>query len=408
MTTMKRSLEKSGALGAGFLVILGALTAFDSMSIDMYLPAFSAIGANLGLELGTLQMSLSLFLLGLAVGQAVSGPLVDSYGRKTPLLVGIALFGAASAMVAMATGSWTLLAGRFLQGLGGATGLVIPRAIVGDIFKEGEATKIFTLLIQIQSICPIVAPVLGGVLLDAWGWRSVFWIVVVFVVLALAATVWRVPETHPPERRIAMTFTNVVSSYGSLFGNRRYLGMTFSMGFVMATLFGYISGSSYVFMTYYGLSARTYSIIFAAVSVGMILAGQLNFVMVKRMGLRRFLGLGFAIHLFFIVAFAVAVFLGGATVWTAIVLLFLALSTLGFLFGGLTSESMFSASDEVMGTASALLGVVQYACGAAAGMVLSLFASGGLVPYACLLFVCSALAYACWRVSVDLPGARDA
>lgn len=147
------STERTGA-GVGLLVLLGILTAFDSMSIDMYLPAFTTIQDSLGFASGTMQVSLSVFLLGLAVGQSVSGPLVDGYGRRIPLLVGIAIFGLAFAMVALADGSGIFLAGRFLQGLGGAAGLVIPRAIVSDLYDSAEATKIFTLLIQIQLISP--------------------------------------------------------------------------------------------------------------------------------------------------------------------------------------------------------------------------------------------------------------
>ena len=398
---------KAGA-GIGLLLLLGALTAFDSMSIDMYLPAFTAIQEDLGLAGGVVQMSLSVFLFGLAVGQAVSGPLVDAYGRKMPLLAGIVLFGAASALVALSPGGEMFLAGRFLQGLGGAAGLVIPRAIVGDLYEAGDATKIFALLVQVQSISPIVAPVLGGLLLSALGWTSIFWMLVIFAALTAVASVWRVPETHPHSLRTPLTPRNVIASYWSLFSNRRYLGMTVSMGFVMATLFGYIGGSSFVFMTHFGLGATAYSLVFSAVSVGMIIAGQLNFVLVERMGLRRFLAMGFAVHLAFITLFLVCVHAGMATLWPATVLLFLAMASLGLLFGGLTSESMFSADPKIMGTASALLGVVQYVFGAAAGLVLGLVHDGTLGPYSLLLFVCSLLACVFWAASAKIPVWREA
>lgn len=398
---------KAGA-GIGLLVLLGILTAFDSMSIDMYLPAFTTIQTSLGLSAGTVQLSLSVFLFGLAAGQAVSGPLVDAYGRKTPLLAGIVVFGVASALVALSGEGGMFLVGRFLQGLGGAAGLVIPRAIVGDLYAAANAAKIFALLVQVQSVSPIVAPVLGGLLLGAFGWRSIFWILTVFAALTAVATVWRVPETHPPALRTLLTFTNVLTAYWRLLTNRRYLGMTLSMGFVMATLFGYISGSSFVFMSHYGLTATQYSFVFSAASVGMILTGQLNFVLVDRMGLGRFLAMGFIIHVAFVGAFLVSVLLGAAGLWTAIILLFLAMSSLGLLFGGLTSESMFSAEPKMLGTASALLGVIQYLFGAAAGLVLGVTDDGTLRPYALLLFVCSALAAASWALSTKLKIRHEA
>lgn len=399
--------EKAGA-GLGLLVLLGILTAFDSMSVDMYLPAFTIIQDSLGFASGTIQMSLSVFLLGLAVGQSVSGPLADGYGRRVPLLIGIAVFGVASAMVAFADGAGMFMAGRFLQGLGGAAGLVIPRAIVSDLYNAESATKIFTFLVQVQSISPIIAPPLGGLMLGALGWRSIFWVLVVFSAATLVATVMRIPETHPEEDRTRLTLGSVFGGYWRLLCNRRYLGMTLSMGFIMATLFGYISGSSFVFMTYFGLSPTAYSIIFAVNSIGMILVGQLNFLLVKKMSLKRHLGLGFAVHLFFLLLFLIAVFMGVASMEVTVALLFFAMSSLGLLFGGVTSESMYSADARSMGSASALLGVVQYVFGGGAGIVLGIFHDNTLVPYAVVLCVCSIFAVVCWALAARIEILRDA
>lgn len=386
---------KSGA-GLGLLVLLGVLTAFDSMSIDMYLPAFTAIQADLHFDSGTMQMSLSVFLLGLAVGQAVSGPVADAFGRKTPLLAGIAVFGLASALAAGAVNVEMFMAGRFLQGLGGAAGLVISRTIASDLYDAANATKIFTLLIQIQSISPILAPPLGGLLLGAWGWKSIFIVLVIFAAATYVATVARIPETQPRENRTPFTMGAIAASYWRLLRTRRYLGMTVCMGFVMATLFGYISGSSYVFMTHFGLSPTAYSLIFAANSIGMILVGQLNFVLCKIMSLRKVLAIGFTCHLVPTLLFVAAVVTDAAGVEVVIALLFLSMSNLGLLFGGLTSESMFSADPKILGSASALLGVVQYAFGGAAGVVLGLLHNNTLFPYALVLGTCSVCAVVSW------------
>lgn len=399
---------KAGA-GAWLLILLGILTAFDSMSIDMYLPAFTTIQESLRFNPGTMQMSLSVFLLGLAVGQSVSGPLVDAWGRKNPLLAGIAIFGAASLLVALSTNSAMFMTGRFLQGLGGATGLVIPRTIVGDLYESGDATRIFTLLIQIQSISPILAPPLGGLLLTTLGWKSIFLILVAFAAATFVATLFKIPETQPASERTPLTLGNAFRTYSRLLRTRRYLGMTLGMGFVMATLFGYISGSSFVFMEHFGLSPRVYSFIFAAFSVGMILTGQLNFVLAKRMSLKRHLAFGFAIHIVFLLLFLAAVLTGLADVRVTVALLFLAMSSMGFIFGPITSEAMYSAEAKYMGSASALLGVVQYAFGGAAGILLGMLHDNTLVPYAFLLAACGVLGMACWALAVRIPGTeRDA
>lgn len=393
--TTTAAKAKAGA-GIGLLALLGILTAFDSMSIDMYLPAFTAIQNDLHFDSGTMQMSLSVFLLGLAVGQAVSGPVADAFGRKTPLLAGIAVFGLASALAAWAVNVEMFMAGRFLQGLGGAAGLVISRTIASDLYDAENATRIFTLLIQIQSISPILAPPLGGLLLGAWGWKSIFLVLVVFAAATYVATVVRIPETQPRENRTPFTMKAVAASYWSLLRTKRYLGMTVCMGFVMATLFGYISGSSYVFMPHFGLSPTAYSLIFAANSVGMILVGQLNFVLCKIMSLNKVLAIGFVAHLVPTLLFVAAVLAGADNVEVVIGLLFLSMSSLGLLFGGLTSESMFSADPKILGSASALLGVVQYAFGGAAGVALGLLHNNTLVPYALILGACSVCAAACW------------
>ncbi|MDL2226900.1 multidrug effflux MFS transporter [Deltaproteobacteria bacterium OttesenSCG-928-M10] len=398
MNTISLSSTRK-AVGLGLLVLLGALTAFDSIAIDMYLPAFQAMEDDLHLRPGAMQMSLSVFLMGLAVGQAVSGPLVDSLGRRGPLLAGIILFGAASAMAALATNIHLLMIGRFIQGLGGAAGLVIPRAIVSDLYDAKEATRIFTFLIQIQSISPIAAPLLGGLLLGLWGWPSIFWILVMLAALALLFSLIVIPETLPAESRAKLTAGNVAKNYWQVLKNRRFLGMSLSAGLVMGTLFGYISASSFIFMTYFNFSASNYSLIFAVNSIGMILAGQLNFFLCARMSTRRNLVLGFTVHLIFLIALLAAVIIGLNSPLVIGSLLFLATSSICLILGGITAESMYSVEHSRAGSASALLGVLQYAIGGGAGLVLGLVHDGTLFPVALVMTACSALAVLFWALA---------
>ena len=401
MTTYSIAGSRKG-MALGLLALLGTLTAFDSIAIDMYLPAFNAIEADLGLRAGAVPASLSVFLIGLALGQALTGPLADSLGRRTPLLAGIILFGAASCLVALSSNMTMLMLGRFFQGIGGATGLVIPRAIVSDIYEAGQATKIFTFLIQVQSISPILAPIIGGAVLTFWGWRAIFWILVAFAVAAFCFTQPIVPATQPAHARTRLTLGNVVSNYWSLLKSRRYLGMVVASGLIMGTMFGYISASSFIFMTYFQQSPSAYSIIFAIYSIGMIAVGQLNMYLCTRMQLRRNLAFGFTIHVAFLVLLLLAVLLGFVSFEIISALLFLAIASLSFLFGGLTSETMYSVSSRKAGSASALLGVVQYAIGGGAGIVLGLIHNGGLLPPVALLCFCSVAAALCWRASSGL------
>ena len=395
MTSISISNTRKAA-GLGLLVLLGALTAFDSIAIDMYLPAFKAMEADLNLKAGAMQMSLSVFLIGLACGQAISGPLVDGLGRRGPLLVGIVLFGLASALVALSGNLYMLMIGRFVQGLGGAAGLVIPRAIVSDLYEAREASRIFTFLIQIQSISPIAAPLLGGLMLGLWGWPSIFWILVILATLALVAALIMVPETLPQEHRTRLTVLNVFKNYWAVLKNKRFLGMSLSAGLVMGTLFAYISASSFIFMTHFSLSASAYSLMFAVNSVGMILLGQLNFYLCSRMSSRRNLAFGFSVHLFFMLALMAAVLLRLNSFMVVSVLLFLATSSLCLIFGGITAESMYSVDHSRAGSASALLGVLQYAIGGGAGLAIGLLHDGSLTPVMLVMAVCSVLSLICW------------
>lgn len=401
MTTYSIASARKGA-AFGLLLLLGALTAFDSIAIDMYLPAFKAIESDLVLTAGMMPMSLSVFLIGLAVGQIISGPVADSHGRRLPLLVGIVLFGVASCLAAMSSNITMLLVGRFFQGIGGATGLVVPRAIVSDLYDAKQAPRIFTILSQVQSISPILAPILGGLVLNFWNWRSIFWVLAGCAVLAFVVAVPSVPETQPMEARTRLTFRNVLKNYWEILKGRRYLGMVLANGLIMGTLFGYISVSSFIFMSYFELSSSAYSLIFAAYSMGMILVGQLNMYLLSRMEVRRNLGLGFIIHLVFLGSLVTVLLTGIESLEIVGGLLFLAISSLSFLFGGLTSETMFSVGPGKSGSAAALLGMMQSAIGGGAGIVLGLIHDGTLMTPICTLFGCSGLACLCLRMASKL------
>lgn len=394
--TVYSSVDAGKGAALGLLVLLGALTAFDSIAIDMYLPAFSAIENDLALPAGIMPMSLSVFLIGLAVGQMISGPVADSHGRRLPLLAGIMLFGVASCLVALSSNIPMLMVGRFFQGIGGATGLVVPRAIVSDLYDARQAPRIYTFLGQVMSIAPIIAPILGGFVLNFWNWRGIFWVLVACSVAAFVIAFPSVPETQPVEARTRLTLVNVLKNYWELLKGRRYLGMVLANGMIMGSLFGYISVSSFIFMSHFKLSSSSYSLIFAAFSGGMILVGQLNMYLLSRMDIRRNLGMGFIVHLVFMGALVAMLLAGFDRLEIVCGLLFLAVSSLNFLFGGLTSETMFSIAPGKSGSAAALLGTLQYAFGGGAGIMLGILHDGTLLTPVAMLFGCSVLACLCW------------
>lgn len=377
--------------GVPLILLLAALTALDAMAIDMYLPAFPAVAEAFAAAPGEVQHTLSVFLVGLALGQGLYGPLLDRYGRRLPLLVGTLVFVAGSVMAALAPSLPWLLAARFLQALGAAAGLVAPRAIVTDVCNLATSARIFSLLMQVMMIAPIVAPLLGGYLLAHGGWRFIFWTLAA-VALACAVSIVRiVPETLAPARRVPLHAGSIVRAYLRQCRNGPFMAYTLSGGFVLGALFVYISGSPFVVITHFGLSPTQFSYFFAANAVGLVVAGQLNNMLLKRLSGQRVLFIGLVVHT---LAAATLALLGwrlpsmGAMLYLP--LLGLSIWALGLTFGNLAAITMAHAGPQA-GVASALMGLLQYLLGAAVGLASSL-ATPGLVPLPAVIALCGVLA----------------
>lgn len=244
-----------------------------------------------------MQTSISVFLIGLAFGQILYGPFNDSYGRKAPLLLGIALFLVASICLSHAASLTEFVFFRLLQGIGGAAGLVIPRAIVADLYAEREAAKVFSLLMQVMAIAPIVAPPLGNLLSGTLGWQAIFWGLGIVGAIMLFAT-WRwVPESLPRGQSMQGNIGSAFVGYTALFRQRIYMGYTLSGAFTMGGLFTYIGASAFIFIDYLHLSLTHYSILFAANALGMVVCGQFNIFLLNRWREQQILAVGLGKHL---------------------------------------------------------------------------------------------------------------
>ncbi|WP_427791656.1 multidrug effflux MFS transporter [Brevundimonas diminuta] len=391
------------ALGASLplIVLLGILTATDALSIDMYLPAFSAIQGRFGADAAALQFSLSLFLIGLAVGQAVYGPVIDRFGRRVPLLVGIGIFTIASVLIAAAPDTETFLIGRFVQGLGGAAGLVIPRAIVADLFEERQAAKVFSMLMQVMAVGPIIAPLLGGFFVSYGHWTAIFWTLAGVGLLSGLAVIRMVPESLPPSQRQKLGMGASLGAYVALFGHRRFMALTLSGSFVIAGLFSYISGAAFVFTDYFALSPAVFSYIFAAIAASMIICGQLNVFLLGRVSESRLLSLGLSLHMAATASLLIVLMLGLTSFWLVTGLILLSVATLSLILGNVTSLIMSAVPGE-SGVSSALFGVIQYAFGGLAGVLMGLLHDQTIRPLAIMMAACALLALICWRFARDV------
>lgn len=384
-------------------LILGLLSAIGPFAIDMYLPALPAIGQNLGAPIGAVQGSLMAFFIALGVGQIIYGPLSDQYGRKPPLYAGLVLFAIGSVGCALAPDIHTLVAMRFVQGLGACAGSVVPRAIVRDLHTGHQALRLMSMLMLVFSVSPILAPLAGSLLTEALGWRSAFWFMLAAGLLGLLLVATQLRETRSAAERRASSWRQALAGYRALMRDRHFLGLVFIGAFGISSFFAYLANSSFVLIEHYGLTPRQYSVVFASNAASFIGMSQLTARLGKRFGLVpmvRAAAWGYAGTM----SLLLALFLLGADQLPVL----LALLFIGYGFLGLIiPTSAILALEEhgpIAGTASALMGTLQFATGAVVMALTGLFVDGTGLPMVAGIAGSSLL---CWGlVRGTLGGAR--
>jgi DHA1 family bicyclomycin/chloramphenicol resistance-like MFS transporter len=380
------------------VVLLGVLSAFSPLAIDMYLPAFPQIERDLSAPAGTVPLTLSLFLAGLAFGQLACGPIADRVGRRRPLLAGCFGFAAAALLCAFARSIEALIAARFLMGLSGAAGLVIARAIVRDLFNETDSARIFSMMMLVTGVAPVVAPTLGGQLLVYWHWHAIFWVLAGIGLACGVAVAIDLRESLPPDRRARGSLFEVPRQYGSMLIDPRFVGYALAIGCASGLLFAYITGSPFAFMQLHGISPRSFGVYFASNAIGMFGAAQLNRWLLRHFGSHAILKRAFAVNAasgLLLVLFA-ATGLGGFAAFFAA--LFACMTTLGLILPNATAAALVPFARQA-GTASALLGMLQYALGAAGGAAVGLLHNGTALPMAGTVSCCGLVG--CMVVSVS-------
>ncbi|MGK5627903.1 multidrug effflux MFS transporter [Streptomyces sp. URMC 123] len=375
----------------GLLIVLGSLTAVAPLATDMYVPGFPAMGAALHTSSAAVQLTMTAFLVGLVVGQVLLGPLSDSLGRRRLLIGGAVGFIVFSLACAAAPDVRLLIAARFLQGVAGAVGMVLARAVITDRFSGADIPRYFAVLSQILGVAPVAAPVLGGAVLAVSTWRAVFGVLFLVGVLLLLGVLTTVPESLPPERRHRGGVAGTFRAMGRLLGNRPFMGQTLVLGMASAALFAYISGSSFVFERLHGVTAGTYSLIFAVNAVGMLLAGTVFAKLARRVRLNALLVAGVAIAGAGALAQVVVAAAVGETLAGTWITLFLVMSGIGMVIPATMSLGQ-NIGRAAPGAASALLGGLQFLCGAIASPLVGLFGEDSSLPMA--LIMCASLALA--------------
>ncbi|MGY1811947.1 multidrug effflux MFS transporter [Blastococcus sp. SYSU D00820] len=381
--------SSGGRRHRGLLVLLGALSAFGPLSMDLYLPALPSVGEDLVAGQSSVQLTLSSVAVGLAAGQLVAGPLSDRFGRRVPLLLGVGAWALASLLCALSPTVGVLVAIRLLQGLGGAAGIVLARAIVRDRYSGTESARMFAVLASIGGAAPVLAPLVGGQLLRVTDWRGLFVVLAGIGLLLLVASAWRLPETLPPERRVSGGLRTTLRNGRALLARRAFLAAVLAQGLAFAALFTYISTSSFVLQDGFGLTAQQFSLVFGVNGIGIVLAGQVSRVLVGRVGARRLLRAGLFVQVAGAVALVVAA-LAGAGLPVVLPALFVVVAATGVVLPNATALAMAGAA-RMAGTASALVGVGQFAVAGVIAPLTGLGAAGTLLPMALVVLGSAAL-----------------
>ncbi|TDC83306.1 Bcr/CflA family efflux MFS transporter [Micromonospora sp. KC606] len=378
---------------AQLALVLGSLSAFGALTIDMYLPAMPGMARELHTSAPLVQLTLTVFVIGLAVGQVIVGPLSDTWGRRRPLLIGTAMYVAGSLWCALAPNVGWLLGGRILQSLGAAAGTVLARAIVRDLFEGTAMTRFFSTLMVVNGVAPIVAPVIGGQLLTVASWRAVFVVLAALGAVLLLVVVFTLPESLPAGRRAPAHPRETLRTFRVLVTDWHYLRYVLAAALMFAAVFAYISGSSFVLQDGHGLTPQQFSLVFGVNGLGIVLLGQANGLLVGRVADE---------HTLLRTSLAVAT-LGGLGVLACaafglplpalLACLFTAVCMLGIVLANATSLAM-ARHRSAAGAASSLQGLLQFLIAGAAASTMSLPGHVTAIAMAATMFLCAGAALA--------------
>jgi len=385
------------------VILLGSLTAMGPLAIDMYLPSLPAIGAALKASPGATQATVAAFLAGMAVGQVFYGPASDRLGRRAPILLGVAIFAAASAACAMAPTVELLLVGRFVQALGACAGGVVARAIVRDLFDHTETARMLSLMMLIMGLAPILAPLLGSLLLTFGGWPVNFWFQAAFGVAVGLVALLRMKETRSEATAIQASRENPFQSYFALVRQPRLVGYGLAGALNGATLFTYIASAAGLMMGTYGFSVAVFPWVFGMNAAAVIGGGQVNRLVLRWLTPDQVLARASLVAVAFAALLAIAAATGIGERWTVLPLLFLLLASYGFMQGN-TMAGALSVDPLRAGSTSALLGALSFGVGALAASLAGVLHDGTARPMAFVMLAALAgSALALHRLALPKP-----
>lgn len=370
-------------------LVLGAIGALTPLAIDMYLPAMPAIAKDLGVSAGAVQMTLTAYTAGFAIGQLLHGPLADSYGRRPVLLIGVLLFGIAATVSATTQGIEALTYVRAAQGFAGAAAAVVIQAVVRDMFDREDFARAMSFVTLVMTVAPLAAPMIGGHLAIWFGWRSIFWVLAIFAAVVIALVVWKIPETLRAENRQPLRFRNTIRNYVQLSRNPVAMGLVFSGAFSFAGMFAFLTAGSFVYIDIYGVDPDQFGYLFGLNIVAMIIMTSLNGRMVKRVGSHAMLRFGLLIQLCAGIGLFIA-WLLNLGLWGIVPFVVLFIGTLSTI-GSNSMGLLLSGYPKMAGTASSLAGTLRFGTGSVVAAIVAMMPSDVEWPMIVVMTACSVL-----------------
>lgn len=367
-------------------LLLGLLTAFAPFATDMYLSSFPDIARHFHSDVGRVQLSLSTFIGGLAIGQLLYGPLIDRFGRRLPLLCGIALFAASSLLAIFAPGMASFVGLRALQALGGCAGMVISRAVIQDLFDTQQAARALSLMMLVQGIGPVAAPIAGGYLLAVAPWWSVFAFLTLLALVCYALTFRELPETLAVEKRQRQSLASIAKVFGLQLAEPGFLIPTLASSLTLAAMFAFISGSSFVYMTLHGVPQHLFGWLFGLNTLGMVAASQLNRFLLQRFTPRRLFIAAMLISA--VAALALFTQTSAAHLWQLALPLFFCTAPIPVLGANAVAIAM-AHSGKNAGSASSIVGVMQFGCAGLSAALVGLLHDGTAWPMTVTMLGCA-------------------
>lgn len=385
------AIEQNRTPQISFLLflILGAIGALTPLAIDMYLPAMPTIARDLGVAEGAVQITLTAYTAGFAIGQLIHGPLADSYGRRPVLILGVLFFGLASIVSATTHGIEALTWVRSAQGFAGAAAAVIIQAVVRDMFDREDFARAMSFVTLVMTVAPLVAPMIGGHVAVWFGWRAIFWILAAFAALVIILVVWKIPETLAEDKKQPLRFRTTIRNYMKLFSNPTAMGLIFSGAFSFSGMFAFLTAGSFVYIDIYGVRPDQFGYLFGLNIVAMIIMTSINGRLVKKVGSHAMLRFGLFVQLIA----GLGLFVGWLLdlgLWGTVPFVVMFIGTLSTI-GSNSMGLLLSGYPTMAGTASSLAGTLRFGTGSVVGGVVALMPGGVTWPMISVMTACSIL-----------------